>query len=70
MTIGADIVRKWIERLRAALLDLESNESPADRCVTLARESWSGRGAPFICLYSDAEFQVLLRELHYPTILH
>jgi hypothetical protein len=70
MAIGTEKARRWIEKLRAALLDLESNDCCADSWVSFGAKSWPNQAPRFVRLYSDAEFQVLLRELHYPPIFH
>jgi|HubBroStandDraft_1064217.scaffolds.fasta_scaffold1084470_1 hypothetical protein len=70
MAIGTEKARRWIEKLRAALLDLESNDGCADSWVSFGAKSWPNQAPRFVRLYSDAEFQVLLRELRYPPIFH
>lgn len=70
MAIGTEKARSWIEKLSAALLDLESSDCRSVSWVKFSGKSRRNQSLNFVCLYSDAEFQVLLRELHYPQIFH
>jgi hypothetical protein len=53
-------IRQWKMRRRAHLLGTDLKES--------TRRFYRKLGAGFLCLYSDAEFQILLAELRYPRL--
>jgi hypothetical protein len=55
-----------MKRLRAALLDLGlPGEAPDPSLSLVTKRATSGVSA-YVCSYSDAEFQIMLRELRYP----
>jgi len=65
-TIGA-VARRWIRRLPAALLGLDiPGEQSRGRAVIA---TYTESRTPFsLCPYSDAEYQILLHELHYRSL--
>ena len=56
---GVARVLKWSGLLRARLL---GNQLESDATLRAPKQHGSGS----VCLYSDAEFQIMLAELHYP----
>jgi hypothetical protein len=67
MATMATQVRKWMTRVPAAFVGLNiPRERASPSGIVISRAE---RCAPVsLCYYSDAEYQVLLCELHYPRV--
>lgn len=66
-TIAAEI-GKWVIKQCVALLDLDPAVGGPDLSLSPVPKRPLRRASAHLCSYSDAEFQIMLRELHYPNV--
>lgn len=68
MKIAAEKALRWFEKFGVALLAAHSNACCACGWVNLSGRICPYRAPSSALLYLDAEFRILLHELHYPPI--
>jgi hypothetical protein len=68
MAIAAAEARRWITRLRSALHDFGRSGAASEPTLSPVLKRTSSRMSACVCSSSDAEFQIMLSELHYPPV--